>query len=180
MKRTCIGSLILMAALCAAARGAETNGALAMAVRTNVVMLEALAAEALEQNPELKFYEAEIVAARAGRKTAGLLANPEASGSVGNKNVRGGGLSAEGVAWSVSVAQPFEWPGRIGLRKAIANRDIELAELGYARFKIALAGRVRTLAYGLFAAQEKAAAAQEVSERFQALREVLEPFADFL
>jgi cobalt-zinc-cadmium efflux system outer membrane protein len=92
---------------------------------------------------------------------------------VGNKTVRGGGLSAEGVAWSVSVVQPFEWPGRLGLRKAIANRDIELAELGYARFKIALAGRVRTLAYGLFAAQEKAAAAGEVAERFKALREVL-------
>jgi cobalt-zinc-cadmium efflux system outer membrane protein len=82
-------------------------------------------------------------------------------------------LSTEGVAWSVSVVQPFEWPGRLGLRKAIANRDIELAELGYARFKIALAGRVRTLAYGLFAAQEKAAAAGEVAERFKALREVL-------
>ena len=25
--------------------------------------------------------------------------------------------------------QPFEWPGRLGLRKAIANHDIELADL---------------------------------------------------
>jgi cobalt-zinc-cadmium efflux system outer membrane protein len=32
---------------------------------------------------------------------------------------------------------------------------------------------VRTLAYGLFAAQEKSAAATEVAERFKALREVL-------
>jgi cobalt-zinc-cadmium efflux system outer membrane protein len=32
---------------------------------------------------------------------------------------------------------------------------------------------VRSLAYGLFAAQEKAAAAGEVADRFQALREVL-------
>ena len=69
--------------------------------------------------------------------------------------------------------QPFEWPGRLGLRKAIANQDIELAKLGYERFKVALAGRVRTLAYGLFAAQEKSAAASEVAERFKALREVL-------
>jgi cobalt-zinc-cadmium efflux system outer membrane protein len=77
------------------------------------------------------------------------------------------------VAWSVSVAQPFEWPGRLGLRKAIANRDVELAELGLQRFKSALAGRVRVLAYGLFAAQEKALAAREVAERFRALLEVL-------
>ncbi len=135
--------------------------------------LEALVAEALEKNPELKFYEAEIVAAKSGRKTAGLLANPELNASIGQKTVRGGGFSAEGVAWSVSVVQPFEWPGRIGLRKAIANHELELATLGAERFKLALAGRVRTLAYGLFAAQEKSAAATEVAERFKALREVL-------
>lgn len=140
---------------------------------TNHVTLDDLVKEALEKNPELRFYEAEIQAAKAGRRTAGLLANPELSGSVGQKRVTSAGMSAEGVAWSVSVAQPFEWPGRIGLRKAIANRDIELAELGYERFKVALAARVRMLAYGLFAAQEKAAAAREVAERFKALREVL-------
>lgn len=135
--------------------------------------LEALVTEALEKNPELKFYEAEINAAQAGRKTAGSFANPELSAGVGQKTVRGGGLGAEGVAWSVSVLQPFEWPGRIGLRKAIANHDLELAQLGYERFKTALAGRVRTLAYSLFAAQEKSAAAQEVADRFHDLREVL-------
>jgi cobalt-zinc-cadmium efflux system outer membrane protein len=83
------------------------------------------------------------------------------------------GLSAEGVAWSVSLVQPFEWPGRMGLRKAIANRDVELAEIGLERFRVALAGRVRVLAYSLFAAQEKAEAAREVAERIRALREVL-------
>jgi cobalt-zinc-cadmium efflux system outer membrane protein len=138
-----------------------------------IVTLDALVAEALANNPELKFYEAEFAAAKAGRTTAGLFADPVLSGNVGQKSVRGGGLSSEGVAWSVSVVQPFEWPGRIGLRKAIANRDIDLATLGYGRFKVALAGRVRTLAYGLFAAEEKSAAAAEVAERFKALREVL-------
>ena len=162
-----------MAMLGSAVRGAETNEAPTVVTATNAATLDALVANTLERNPELKFYEAEIAAAKGGRKTAGLFANPELSGGVGNKTVRGGGLSAEGIAWSVSVVQPFEWPGRLGLRKAIANRDIELAQLGYERFKVALAGRVRTLAYGLFAAQEKAATAREVADRFQALREVL-------
>lgn len=71
------------------------------------------------------------------------------------------------------MVQPFEWPGRIGLRKAIANRDIELAELGHERFKAALAGRVRALGYGLYAAREKAAAAREVADRIKDLRTVL-------
>jgi outer membrane protein, heavy metal efflux system len=142
---------------------------------TNVSLasLDALVAEALEKNLELKFYQAEIAAAKGGRKTAGLWPNPEVSGSAGQKSVRGSGVSAEGVAWSVSVVQPFEWPGRVGIRKAIANRDIELAELGYERFKAALAGRMRVLSYLLVASQEQAAAARDVADRFKSLREVL-------
>jgi len=159
----------LVGAMTPAAKSPETN----LPTTAASVSLDALVCEALEKNPELKFYEAELVAARAGQKTAGLLANPEVNGNVGQKTVRGGGVSAEGVAWSVSVLQPFEWPGRIGLRKAIANRDVELAELGFERFKPALSGRVRTLAYRLFATQAKAAATREVADRFQALREVL-------
>lgn len=173
MKRTLFGSLVLIAALGGAVRGAETNDVPPPATAANSATLDSLVAEALAGNPELKFYEAEIAAAKGGHKAAGSFGNPELNGGVGNKNVSGGGASGEGVAWSVSVMQPFEWPGRLGLRKAIANRDIELAQLGYERFKVALAGRVRTLAYGLFAAQEKAAAAREVADRFQALRETL-------
>ena len=140
---------------------------------SNAVSVAEIVAEALEKNPELKFYEAELAAAKAGRKSAGVLANPEVSGELGHKNVRGSDPSGEGVAWAVSVVQPFEWPGRMGLRKAIANRDVELAELGVERFKAALAARVRSLAFGVFAARQKAAAAEEVAERFSALSEVL-------
>ena len=140
---------------------------------TNSVTVESIVAEALAKNPELKFYEAEIAAAKAGRKTAGLLADPEFNGDLGQKSVRGADVSGEGVAWAVALAQPFEWPGRIGLRKAIANRDVELAELGLERLKAALAARVRSLAYGWVASRQKAIAAGEVADRFQALREVL-------
>jgi len=138
-----------------------------MAAETNSV--SGLVDEALRKNPELKFYEAEIAAAKANRKTAGALANPEVNGELGQKRV----ASAEGVAWSVSVMQPFEWPGRLGLRKAIANRDVELAELGLERFRMALASRVRLAAYQVFAGQEKARAAGEVAERLRSLSEVL-------
>jgi cobalt-zinc-cadmium efflux system outer membrane protein len=50
---------------------------------------------------------------------------------------------------------------------------MQLAELGFAQFQASLAARARTLAYNVFAAQEKAAAAKEVAARFQQLREVL-------
>jgi cobalt-zinc-cadmium efflux system outer membrane protein len=137
------------------------------------VALDSLVADVLEHNPELNFYRAEIAAAKGERRTAGTWPNPVVSAGGGQKQVRSGGLSDEGVAWSVSVQQTFEWPGRIPLRKVIANRQIQLAELGFAQFKASLAARVRTLAYNLFAAQEKAASAREVADRFQQLREVL-------
>jgi cobalt-zinc-cadmium efflux system outer membrane protein len=138
------------------------------------VTLDALVAEISRSNPELKFYEAEIDAAKAGRRSAGALADPEVAVSAGRKRVRdaSGVLAGEGTAWSVSVTQTFEWPGRLGLRKSIANRQIELAELGLERFKAALAARARVLGYAVLVAQEKSAALREVAERYQELREV--------
>ena len=135
--------------------------------------LEALVAEVVERNPELNFYRAEIAASRGERRTVAAWANPELSASLGKKQVRGSGMSDEGLAWSVSVQQTIEWPGRIPLRKAIANHQVQLAELGLAQFKSALGARTRALAYAALAAQEKEAVAQEVAVRFEHLREVL-------
>ncbi len=137
------------------------------------VTLDALVAEVLERNPELAFYRAEIAAATGERQTAGGFANPEVGSAIGNKRVSLGPLVSDGLVWSVSVKQTFEWPGRIPLRKAIADQQIKLAELGLAQFQAALGARARTLAFNVFATHEKSAAAREVAERFQALREVL-------
>ncbi len=139
---------------------------------------EALLDEVLENNPELKFYEAEILAAKGLRQTAGLWNNPQVDGSIGHKRVmssseEGGTSRAHGAASEIVVTQSIEWPGRIRLRKAIADRDIELAELGLEQFRALLEARVKIAAYVLSAAQEKAAATQEVAEHFRALREVL-------
>jgi len=138
------------------------------------VTLDNFVSEALAKNPEIAFYEAELDAAKADLRVAATRENPELTLGAGRKRVTdpGGVLTAEGTAWAVSVSQTFEWPGRLSLRKAIANRDIALAELGLARFKAALAVRARTVAFGLHAAQERAAAAAEVAARYQALREL--------
>jgi len=156
------GCLPAVLALCAAgllihpAAGAEAGPAVTVSV---------LVEEVLKSHPEIGFYEAEVAAAKAGRRAAARPANPELVGTFGQNRVRnaGGTLAGEGVAWSAGLMQQFEWPGRIGLRKAIAGRDLILAELGLARFRTALAGRVRSLAYGLGAAQEQAGASREDS-----------------
>jgi cobalt-zinc-cadmium efflux system outer membrane protein len=142
-------------------------------VETNEVSVEALVQEALTKNPELNFYKAEIAAARGERQAAAVWANPELAGTAGSKRSVAPGASGEGLAWSVTVRQTFEWPGRISLRKAIANKQIHLAELGYEQFRAALEARARGLALSVYAAQEKAAAAREVAGRYHDLREVL-------
>ena len=132
------------------------------------VTLDALVAQALAENPELKFYEAEIAAAKGERKAARAWANPEIAGELSRKRVRGD-VSAEGTAWAVSVQQTFEWPGRISLRKAIADRQVQLADAGLDQFRAALAAEVRKRAFALFTAQRRAEATREVSGRGEEL-----------
>lgn len=133
-----------------------------------------LVTEILDRNPELAIYAAEIDAAKAGLTAAGSRENPVLSIETGRKRVHdtAGLLAGEGAVWSASIAQTFDWPGRLALRKAVANRDVALAELGLARFRAALAQRARVLALSLAASQERAAAAAEVSARYRALRDL--------
>ena len=137
--------------------------------------LDALVAEVLDRNPELAFYRAEIAAAKGEQRTAKSLPNPELTTSLGAKRARdaAGNVLGEGAAWSVALQQPFEWPGRLALRKAIASRQVALAELGLENFRAALVARTRTLAFGVFVAQQQADAAGEISQRLQALAEVV-------
>ncbi|QYM78233.1 TolC family protein [Horticoccus luteus] len=159
---SCLRLLVLRVALAASALSAAP------------LSLDELVRDIVAHHPELAFYEAEIDAARAQRRLTATLPPPELAFDAGHKRVRdlGGTLAGEGLAWSVSLAQTFEWPGRLALRKSLANRDVALAELGLARFRAALAARTRTVATTLDAARRQAAATAEVAARFQALREV--------
>ncbi len=137
--------------------------------------LDLLVAQSLIENPEIRFYETEIAAAKGGRRQAGIYANPELSTQVGRQSISGPGpgSSAEGASWAVSVVQTFEYPGRIALRRAIANQDIKLAELGLDQFKATLAAQARTLGYDLIIKRQKAEAVSEVANRLQELLSVL-------
>src|SRR4030095_2492613 len=136
---------------------------------------EALVKQALQRNPELNFFVAEIAAAKGAVRTAGTVRNPELSSEVGYKNSRddSGGASGDGATLALSFSQTFEYPGRLALRKAIANHALALAELHLQQFRLTLAARVRTLAYSISNAQEKSVVAREIASRFQALSDVL-------
>ena len=132
-------------------------------------------AEAWARNPEANVYRAEIAAAKGERRTAGEWQNPEATTDLGAKFVRDyhGNTLGEGVSWSLSATQTFEYPGRVSLRKAIANHQIALAELGLEGFRAALAARVRAAAFRAALGKAKVDAAAQIAKRFDDLAAVM-------
>ncbi len=137
------------------------------------ISLSALTQEVRNNNPELKYYEKEIDAAKGGRRQAGIWKNPVLSTDIAGDRTRNSGVISDGLVWGFSLVQTFEYKGRIPLRKAIANRDIELAGLGLQQFTAALSARARSLGYKLIVSHQKAAAATEVANRLQDLRNAL-------
>ncbi|WP_395735518.1 TolC family protein [Prosthecobacter sp.] len=139
------------------------------------VSVNSLVLKALITHPELRFYEAQIDVARGGKTKAGEIKNPDMMIGVGNWRLRDLATNyvTDGPTWAVQLTQTFDWPGRLTLRKAIAQKDVELAQLGFDQFRAALAGRVRTIAWKLLAAQEQTRAADEVAKRFKSLADVL-------
>src|SRR5947199_6149301 len=137
--------------------------------------LDALVAEALARNPEVNVYSADIAAAKGERRTAGEWQNPEASTESGAKIVRDyhGNTLGDGILWTLGATQTFEYPGRVTLRKAIANRQIALADLGLEGFRSALSARVRAAAFRAALGKAKAGAADEIAKRFNDLATVL-------
>jgi cobalt-zinc-cadmium efflux system outer membrane protein len=137
--------------------------------------LDGLVAEALARNLEIKVYTAEIAATKGERRTAGEWPNPDASTEAGAKIVRDyhGNTLGDGVMWTFGATQTFEYPGRVTLRKAIANHQVGLAELSLEGFRTALAARVRAAAFRAALGKAKASAADEIAKRFDDLVTVL-------
>src|SRR5436305_4211906 len=150
-------------------------GTARIALAGDATSLDALVTEALARNPEANVYRAEIAAAKGERRTAGEWQNPEATTDLGAKFVRDyhGDTLGEGVSWSLSATQTFEYPGRVSLRKAIANHQIALAELGLEGFRATLAARVRAAAFRAALGRAKVDAASEIAKRFEDLASIL-------
>ena len=126
--------------------------------------IEGLVNQALINNAELRAFEAEVAAAKGQRTQAGFFKNPEIATEIGAREVRDSEnvLQGNGTTFSIALTQTFEFPGKGTLRKAIANKNVEIAELGLEQFRLALAGQVRLLGYDHIAANSEAEAAEAV------------------
>ena len=150
--------------------------ALASAQETTGMSLDRLAQDVISNNPERQFYQRQIETAGVERAAAGRWADPEAVVEFGQRSANDrttGALLGDGQTYAVSIVQPIEFGGRIALRRAIAERQIDLAKIGLQQFDATLAARARSLGYGLFAADEKAATARTVAARMRDLSRVL-------
>jgi cobalt-zinc-cadmium efflux system outer membrane protein len=77
------------------------------------------------------------------------------------------------MAYRAEISQTFDFPGRMSLRKAIAERDIALAELGLLQFKALLGNEIRTRAGDYLLLQRKVEATTAVRKRLEELIAVL-------
>lgn len=143
--------------------------------------VDALVTSALANNAELKAYEAEVLAARGQRTQAGFFKNPEVTVEIGGREVRDSEniLQGSGTTFSLTVMQTLEFPGKGTLRKAIANKNVEIAELGLEQFRLSLAAQVRLLAYEYLAAASTAKAAEAVYDQSKAVAGQLGSGGDF-
>jgi cobalt-zinc-cadmium efflux system outer membrane protein len=134
-----------------------------------------LVREAVATNPERQAYVAALAAERETASVAASHPDPVLSFEVGRKRLRdaSGAFLDEGQVWSASLSQTFEWPERIRLRRAIADRQVEAAKLGLGRFEQAIEAKATVLAYRLSRAQVRAQASEEVAERYAGLRKAL-------
>ncbi|VVM04313.1 TolC family protein [Methylacidimicrobium tartarophylax] len=136
--------------------------------------LDALVAEALARNPEIAYYEGAIGAAKGQVVQARILPYPQIEGFAGpwySTPTRGG--TAHGWMQEYAIYQPVFFPGKMSLAKAIAEKDVRVAELGLQQFRLSLAMQVRTLAYRLGVATANARIAHEISERANGLVDLL-------
>lgn len=139
------------------------------------VSVSVLVNQALANNSELKGIEADVEMARALRTQAGLWKNPDLGLQYADRQVTDAmGKKDKGYSEQISLTQLFEFPGKGSLRKALANKDIELAEVGLEQFKAALSGRVRLLAYRYTGAVANTRLATTINDRCLALINLLQ------
>jgi cobalt-zinc-cadmium efflux system outer membrane protein len=163
--------LLIIFAICELALIVSANGSTPVVqIRT----LDQLVGEALTNNPELKAIEADLEEVKGTRLQAGLWKNPDVSGFYAWRQVRSPGANNDGFSDQFSITQTFEFPGKATLRKALADQDVALGQIGLVQFRLALAGRVKILAYRYALAEQNREAADLVVARSHALIALLD------
>jgi cobalt-zinc-cadmium efflux system outer membrane protein len=123
--------------------------------RPRPLTLSVAVQNALINNPEIRVLQADVASARGELTIAKTWDNPDLTVSPGFKQFRD--LSDTQFHGDFGLEQPFEWPGKRALRRAIAEKDVELRGLALDGFRSQLAIQVRHAYLALQTAQQVAA-----------------------
>ena len=106
--------------------------ALAQEVGTGSRTVDVLIAEALQDNPEIAAARHEREAAESRVKPAGALDDPMLEAGVLNVPTGSWSLRQEDMTMKMlGLSQRLPYPGKRGLREAVAEKDAEIAGYGY-------------------------------------------------
>jgi cobalt-zinc-cadmium efflux system outer membrane protein len=112
-------------------------------------------AEAQEKNPEIRALSAEIASARGEVATAGTWNNPELGVAPGVRQIQsGGGANTTEFHGIFELRQTIEFPGKRQLRRAAAEKHVEVQELALTGFRNQLTIDVRRAYYTLLVSEQ--------------------------
>lgn len=115
--------------------------------------LAAAIAEATGQSPALRVIDAEVDSARGEVQTAGIRPNSELTFAPGIKHVREGDGSHNEFKGTIELSRTFLFPGKQELLVSIAQRNVELRQLGIEGLRFQLSAAVRKVFYELLSAR---------------------------
>lgn len=110
---------------------------------------DALVAAALEVNPAIRAADARVEAARAAIGPAGALPDPMLAVGVTNFPVSEPGFEDFMTMKMVGVGQMVPYPGKLALRRRVAERELAAAEARLEAARLTVVEQVRTAYYEL-------------------------------
>ncbi|MEO0453566.1 MAG: TolC family protein [Verrucomicrobiota bacterium] len=138
---------------------------------TEPFVIQDLVSEVLDTHPELLIYQDRVKREKGERMEGGAWSNPNVSVQVGYRELEE--RERDGLVYGFNFMQPFEFPGKGSLRKAILDQDVYQANLALKQFRLALSGRARQLARRYQLASEKVRAARMVSIRSEGVMRLI-------
>ncbi len=121
--------------------------------------IDEIVSVAVEKNPSLTAFEAGLKVAAGDLVSSGAYPNPEVEFGRSRGEELGGRDS--GGEYSVSIGQPFEWPGKRLFRKRSARAAVDAVRYDREAFVLELRYRVKVAFYRMLLAEEEVASARE-------------------
>lgn len=144
-------------------------------VSAQPVEITELIQQAMVVSPERQAYLAALAAESEIVSAVGTNRDPVLSLEVGRKQLSdmSGASIDKGEVWTASLSQTFEWPERLRLQRAVAERQVESAKLKLDRFEQAVEVKIALLVYRISRAQLRAQGSEEMAMRLKSVREAL-------